>query len=105
MGYHFDILRNESASTDKPSEHKGPWSAPHLVSVLVLCLLLYSSLNFALSQGPALVQATKSGSKMPLRLQLSAVITFHTHLTPVCTWHDSVGSRVVVIEQPNVMTT
>ena len=47
-GYRFDILRNETASTDKSSEHQGPWSAPHLMSVLVLCLLLCSSLNFAL---------------------------------------------------------
>ena len=44
-GYCFDILRNESASTDQSSEHQGPWSAPHLVSVLALCLLLYLSLN------------------------------------------------------------
>ena len=25
VGYCFDILRNESASTDKLSEHQGPW--------------------------------------------------------------------------------
>ena len=51
-GYRFDILRNESASNDESSEHQGPWSAPHLVSVLVLCLLLYSSFNFALQEHP-----------------------------------------------------
>ena len=51
-GYCFDILRNESASTDKLSEHQGPWSAPHLVSVLGFCLLLYLSLNFALLEHP-----------------------------------------------------
>ena len=38
-GYCFDILRNESASTDKSGEHHGPWLDPQLVSVLVLCLL------------------------------------------------------------------
>ena len=38
----FDILRNESASTDKLSKHQGPWLvAPHLVSVLGLSLLTF----------------------------------------------------------------
>ena len=41
-------LRNENGSTDKSSEHKGLWLVPHLVSIFVLCLLLYSSLNIAL---------------------------------------------------------
>ena len=50
--YCFDILRNESALNNELSEHHGPWSAPHLVNVLVLCLLLYSSLNFALQEHP-----------------------------------------------------
>ena len=45
VGYCFDILRSKTALSSK--QH-GPWSAPHFVSVLVLCLLLYSSLNFAL---------------------------------------------------------
>ena len=52
VGYCFDILGNESASTNKLSEHQGPWSAPHLVSVLRFCLLLYLSLNFALLEHP-----------------------------------------------------
>ena len=51
-GYRFDIWRNERMSTDKSSEHQGPWSAPHFVSVLVLSLLLYLSLNFALQEHP-----------------------------------------------------
>ena len=51
-GYCFDILRNESASTDKLSEHQGSWSAPHLVSVLGFCLLLYLSLKFAVLEHP-----------------------------------------------------
>ena len=34
----------------KPSEHHGPWWAPQIVSVLVLCLILYLSLNFALRE-------------------------------------------------------
>ena len=51
-GYHVDILRNESVSTNKSSEHDSLWLAPHLVSVLVLCLLLYLSLNFALESTP-----------------------------------------------------
>ena len=45
-----DILR--LTPTDKLSEHQGPWSAPHLVSVLGFCLLLYLSLNFSLLEHP-----------------------------------------------------
>ena len=74
----FDILRNESASTNKSSEHHGPWLAPHLVTVLVLCLLLYSSFELCTlrtPQGPAPVQDTKkSGSKMSLRLQKAMLV-------------------------------
>ena len=69
-GYRFDILRNESASTDKSSEHYGP-----CLPSLSECLLLTFVFEFELCmlrapQGPAPVQATKkSGTKMPLRLQ------------------------------------
>ena len=60
----FDILRNESASTDKLSKHQSPCSAaPHLVSVLGLSLLTFV-LEFELctlraSTGPVLVQTSK----------------------------------------------
>ena len=53
--------------------------APHLVSVLVLCLLLYSSLNLVFQEHSRDWQATeKSEGKMDYKkLYLSAVITFH----------------------------
>ena len=77
-GYCFDILRNESASTDKLSEHNGPWSAPHLVSVLGLCLLLifeFELCTIRASTGPALVQTLKkTGSRMPLRMKKAVLV-------------------------------
>ena len=48
-GYCFDILRNESASTDKWTQM--PLVGPSL-SVFGVCLLLYLSLNFALLEHP-----------------------------------------------------
>ena len=86
MGDRFDILRNESASTDKSSEHHCPWSAPHLVSVLVLCLLLYSSLNFALREhrrDKHLCRPQRRVEVIPLRL-LKAILVC-AHLTPAVT--------------------
>ena len=58
--------------------HRGDvWSAPHLVSGLVLCLR-FELCTLRAPQGPAPVQATKkSGSKAIL------VHSNHTHLTPV----------------------
>ena len=82
-----------TASTDKSSEHCGPslhqlihheqcgprW-APHLVSALVLCLLLYSSMNYALlraPQGPVPVQATKKSGKLQIAILVCSNSTFN----------------------------
>ena len=82
-GYCFDILRNESASTDKSGEHHGPWLDPQLVSVLVLCLL--RTLHFKNTPGTGACACHKEKLKMPLdykKLYLSAVITFHSNYIP-----------------------
>ena len=67
---------------------KAPGQAPHSVSVLVL--FVFELCTLRAPQGLVPVQATKkSGTKIPLKdykkLDLSAVITFRTHLTPVVT--------------------
>ena len=83
----FDILRNENASTDMLSKHQGPLSAPHLVGVVGLCLLLYLSLNFALWEHPqdqCLCTPIVNASWLK-KLYLSVVIKIHTRLTPAVT--------------------
>ena len=93
MGYCFNTLRNKS---DKSGEHHSPWSAPHLVSALVLCLILYLSFNFA-SQSPAPVQVTKkSGSKISLRLRKAILV--HSNYIP----HTFNSVVVLFLYQPDL---
>ena len=75
MGYCFDILRNESRSTDKSSEHHGPWSALDLVSVLGFCLLEFELCTLKATTGLVPVWALKkSQSRMPLRLNNAILV-------------------------------
>ena len=60
--------------TGKLNEHQAPWSAPHLVSVLGLCLQ-FELCSLRASTGPAPVQTLKkTGSRMPLRLKKGVIV-------------------------------
>ena len=77
-GYRFNILRNESELTNKSSKHHGPWLAPHFSECTCPLLNFVFELEICTSRAPqelAPVQATKkSGSKMPLRLQVAMFV-------------------------------
>ena len=77
-GHFFDILRNESASTNKLSEHQGPLVGPSLSEctwVLLTFVFEFEPGTFRASTGPALVQTLKkTGSRMPLRMKKAVLV-------------------------------
>ena len=74
VGYCFDILRNESASTNKSCEHQGPLAGKYTCPLLTF-VFEFELFTLRAPQRPAPVQATKkSASGMSLRLQKAILV-------------------------------